>query len=80
MPQDKQIIYADSIPAVMAIAKAARYYYFKVASEPEAGAGVTSITIIVKKILEAIGHVAKITDPKLINQIHEAAYQFAMAA
>jgi len=81
-PQDRQIIYARSVDAIMADpkAKAARYYYFKVASESEAGAGVTSITIIVKKIIEAIGNVVQITDPKMIDQMHEAARRFAMAA
>ena len=79
---DQQVVYADSVPAVMEIAKAARYYYFKVASEQEADAGssVTSITIIVKKILDAIGKVVQITDARLIDQMHEAARQFAIAA
>ena len=79
-PQDQQIVYADSVSEIKAKTAAARYYYFKVASEPDAGTGVTSITIIVKKIIEAIGHVAQITDNKLIEQMHEAARQFAAAA
>lgn len=81
-PLDQQIIYAESIPAIMADrrAKAARFYYFKVASESEAGSGVTSITIIVKKILEAIGNVAQIADEKIMLQMHEAARRFAIAA
>lgn len=82
LPQDRHIICRSSVDDIVADpeAKAARYYYFKVASEPEARGNIASITIIVKKILEAIGRVAQITDNKLLLQMHEAARQFAIAA
>lgn len=80
LPKERQIIYAGSIPEIMAQAKTARYYYYKVASEPDGGSNVTSITIVVKKILDAIGKVMGIVDAELIDRMHEAARQFAMAA
>ncbi len=80
LTEGQQIIHAESVPEVMAKIKTARYYYFKVASEADAGTGVTSITIIVKKILDAIGKVADIINPTVIEQMHEAARQFAAAA
>jgi hypothetical protein len=79
--RERQIVYADTVAEVTTKVKAARYYYFKVADEADANVNrVSSITIIVKKILEAIGHVAQVTDQKLIEQMHEAARKFAIAA
>ncbi|MDP2928862.1 MAG: acetate--CoA ligase family protein [Candidatus Omnitrophota bacterium] len=81
-PQDQQIICKSSISEIVADPKAsaARYYYFKVSFEPDAGGDIISISIIVEKILEAIGRVTQIADGRLILQMHEAARQFAMAA
>jgi hypothetical protein len=78
LPADRKIICADSVPEIKAIAKTARYYYFRVASEQDES-GVMNIPIIVKKILEAIGKL-QIKDPQLILQLHKAARQFAIAA
>ncbi|MDP3790212.1 MAG: ATP-binding protein [Candidatus Omnitrophota bacterium] len=78
---DQLIVYADSVSDVKEIIHDARYYYLKTASEPAADmGGVTDITIVVKDIIEAIGRVADITKPELIEQMHEAARQFAVAA
>jgi len=78
---EHKIIYADNVSEVTAKVCAARYYYFKTETEPDAGVnGVTNINIIVKKIIDAIGKVVDITESKVIEQMHEAALQFAMAA
>ncbi len=79
-PENQQIIYVENVAEVTAKVHAARYYYFKTAGESDAGVnGVTNITIVVEKIIAAIGKVLEI-DSKLIYNMHEAAIKFAQAA
>jgi len=79
--EGRRIVYANSLAEVRSKIPAARYCYFKVASEADAGIdGILSITIIVKKIIDAIGKTTDITNPKLIQRMHEAARRFAISA
>lgn len=77
---EENIICINEVAEVEQSMPAPRYYYFKVEGEPDAGVNrVTSIPIIVKKILEAIGRIKKVP-ADMIKQMHEAARQFAIAA
>jgi len=77
-PENQRIVCAESVDEVKNTIHAGTYYYFKTETEEDIN-GVTSITIIVRKIIEAIGKVTGI-DAKLIEQMHNAAMKFAMAA
>jgi len=77
---NRRIVPAPSVAKARSMIPNGRYYYLKVAKEDPAELdGVTSITIIVQKILDAIGAIMKIPATELAN-IHEAARKFAEAA
>jgi transaldolase len=76
---DGRIVCEDSVALARSAIPNGRYYYLKVASEEDPGLrGVTSITIIVQKILDAIGEILGIPEQKLRNA-HEAQRRFAEA-
>ena len=87
-PEDKRIIYADTIAEVRtAEAKkkiyTARYYYFKVTGDPDTDLrNVTTfdITEIVKKIIDALGKLSGIIERERLELLHEAARRFAESA
>ncbi|MFA6320788.1 MAG: hypothetical protein WCY36_02890, partial [Candidatus Omnitrophota bacterium] len=81
LPENMQIVCAGSIAEARSKAQAARYYYVKTEAEADAGiGGVTNISIIVKKIIDAIGQVVGIADGAVIQKMHDAALRFAQSA
>ncbi len=83
VPREQQIRYADSVAEARSRLPAARYYYFKVAGDPDADLqGVTTfdITQIVKRIIEAIGRACGIIKSEEIEQLHKATQEFKRAA
>ena len=69
----REIICADSPADAREKLHVARCYYFKVKGEPDAGiVGVTSIEIVVKNIIRAIGKIMQF-EQQLVEQMHEAA-------
>jgi hypothetical protein len=79
--EDKRIVCAGNVAEAMSMISARRYCYFKVASEADSDMkGINNVTIIVEKIIDAIGSVMNITRPELIQHMHDAARQFAQAA
>ncbi|MFA6142867.1 MAG: ROK family protein [Candidatus Omnitrophota bacterium] len=80
LPESRKIECRDSVAKARSVIPNGRYYYFKIASEEPSGLrGVTTINIIVQKILDAIGSILPIPAVELAN-MHEAARRFAEAA
>ncbi|MDP2913534.1 MAG: ATP-binding protein [Candidatus Omnitrophota bacterium] len=82
-PANERIIYADTIAEIRTKIHTARYYYFKVAGDPDTNLqGVTTfdITEIVKKIIDALGRISGITERERLELLREAARKFAEAA
>jgi len=78
-PEQKIVCGATIDEARLGLRNSARFCYFKAPGEKDA-VGIPSIAIIVKRIIDAIGKVVNITNPALIEQMHEAARRFAEAA
>ena len=80
IPIENEIKFGRNIADIKAELPAPRYYYLKVDHE-SAESGVTNITIIVKKILDAIGNVLGISiDAQERRNMHKAAEALAVAA
>lgn len=80
-PENQKIVYAGSIVEATTKIKAARFFYFKIEAEADAGvSGITNITIIAEKIIKILGNVCGISDARLLEQMYEAARKFAQAA
>ncbi|MCK5451492.1 MAG: DUF89 family protein, partial [Candidatus Omnitrophica bacterium] len=81
--EKNKIVCADSVMEATSLVKGvARFYYFKLENDPEESmpANVALIdSFVVKQIIEAIGKASGL-DIGMIERLHEAARQFAIAA
>lgn len=81
LSDDKRIRYVSSISEAKSIQGAARYYYYKTDDEEDPGiTGITTFSRAVRQIIEILGRVKGISEPKQIQMLYEAARKFAVAA
>ena len=84
LPKEKRLICAENIDGIKKLHPVARYYYYKVIGDPEAGSGgVTTfdITAVVKRILEAIGTAVNISrDLDSMEAVYRSMQKFIEAA
>jgi len=82
--KENKIIYIENVVEAVSVMKhIARFYYFKLPDDPQEATLPDNIEIIdsllVKQIIESIGRASGVVSAGMIEKLHEASRQFAIA-